>query len=313
MYHIIPDIHGHSDKLDSTLAQLGWRKSTAGWRGPSPDQKIMFLGDFIDRGPDNRRVLETIRSLMDSGKAEAVMGNHEFNAIHFHTEVDGKPLRERSLKNIKQHESFLEEFPLNSSEAREAIKWMMTLPLLAENEQFRAVHACWYSPAIDLLRSEIPDLRLTEEMLHRPSWKSGDIWDALQCVTSGVEFELPAGNSFFDKGGHERHHIRMGWWLYGAKTWKEVAQSVPEASSLPDGEIPSSAAKYVYKDAKPVFFGHYWLTGAPVIEAPFALCLDYSAGKEGPLIAYRFDGQDSENTLRNLFVPAEQKKRRKTP
>ncbi len=303
MYHIIPDIHGQADKLDVTLAQLGWRKSTAGWQGPSPAHRIMFLGDFIDRGPENRRVLETVRSLMDSGKAEAVMGNHEFNAIHFHTEVDGKPLRERSRKNTGQHKSFLEEFPIDSSEAREAIKWMMTLPLFVENQQFRAVHACWYSPAIDLLRSELFNSRLTDEMLQRPSWQDGDIWDALQCVTSGVEFELPTGHSFFDKSGYERHHIRMGWWLYGAKTWKEVARSVPDASNLPDGEIPSSAAKFVYQDTKPVFFGHYWLTGTPIIEAPYALCLDYSAGKEGPLVAYRFDPQQLENDVRNIFNP----------
>jgi hypothetical protein len=40
-----------------------------------------------------------------------------------------------------------------------------------------------------------------------------------------------------------------------------------------------------YRDAKPVFFGHYWLPGPPELELPNALCLDFSAGKDGPLAA----------------------------
>jgi len=39
-----------------------------------------------------------------------------------------------------------------------------------------------------------------------------------------------------------------------------------------------------------VFFGHYWLTGMPEIEAPNALCLDYSAGiGDNPLVAYAWE------------------------
>ena len=45
-------------------------------------------------------------------------------------------------------------------------------------------------------------------------------------------------------------------------------------------------------DAKPVFFGHYWLPGPPVLELPNALCLDFSAGKDGPLAACRMDQGD---------------------
>jgi hypothetical protein len=41
----------------------------------------------------------------------------------------------------------------------------------------------------------------------------------------------------------------------------------------------------------PVLFGHYWFTGKPeVISKQFA-CLDYSVAKDGPLVAYRWDGE----------------------
>jgi hypothetical protein len=193
MRHIIPDIHGHADKLDALLAHLGWRTNSAGWRGPAPDRKVIFLGDFIDRGPDNARVLRTVRSLIDSGKASAVMGNHEFNAIHFHTEVEGRPLRARSAKNLRQHASFLAEFPLGAPRTREAIGWMQSLPLALEEDGLRAVHACWHAPGIDVLRLAGCLAGLCTEDLHRPGWTEGPVWDALQVATSGPEVPLPDG------------------------------------------------------------------------------------------------------------------------
>ena len=42
---------------------------------------------------------------------------------------------------------------------------------------------------------------------------------------------------------------------------------------------------------KPVFFGHYWLHGEPVIQRNNVCCLDYSIGKKDKLVAYRFDGE----------------------
>ena len=40
---------------------------------------------------------------------------------------------------------------------------------------------------------------------------------------------------------------------------------------------------------KPTFFGHYWMTGRPAPLSPSAACVDYSAGKGGPLVAYRYE------------------------
>ena len=295
MYHIIPDIHGQADKLDGLLAKLGWRKTTAGWAGPEPERKIMFLGDFIDGGPNNTRVLQTVRSLIDSGKAEAVMGNHEFNAIHYHTEVNGSPLRAHSEKNTDQHRSFLDEFPMGGAQTRDVIDWMLTLPLFWENEQFRAVHACWSQSHIDLIAQRLPLNRLTNEIITSSGWKTSELWDAAQIATSGPEVELPTGYSFNDKSGHLRKEVRIGWWVPGAKTWQSAAQSVPDPSQLPNGELPDRVAGTIYRDRKPVFFGHYWKTGTFALDAPFAACLDYSAGKDGPLVAY--DLQSSTSSL----------------
>src|SRR6056297_698530 len=76
---IIPDIHGQIAKLRGALDTLGWRRSPAGWIHPDPERTIVFLGDFIDRGPENRAVIHLVRDLIDTGKARAIMGNHELN------------------------------------------------------------------------------------------------------------------------------------------------------------------------------------------------------------------------------------------
>src|SRR6266404_5136285 len=104
MYDLIGDIHGHADELVQLLDALGYKKGRGVYL--HSERKVIFLGDFIDRGPKIRQVLEIVRPMIDEGKALAVMGNHELNALAYHTEdseESGQYLRRRSPKNEKQH------------------------------------------------------------------------------------------------------------------------------------------------------------------------------------------------------------------
>jgi hypothetical protein len=47
--------------------------------------------------------------------------------------------------------------------------------------------------------------------------------------------------------------------------------------------------------------GHYWMQGEPVLQSSKIACVDYSAGKGGPLVAYRWDGE-SELSTKNFFA-----------
>ena len=161
-YDIIPDIHGQAAKPDVALAALGWRRAALSWTHPDPNRMIIFLGDFIDRGPDSRSVLKAVRELVDTGKAQAIMGNHELNALHYHTldPNDGQPLRERGKKNTQQHQAFLAQFPLGDPNTRSALDWMRSLPLFLEENGFRAVHACWDDASISRLNPHFPSKAL---------------------------------------------------------------------------------------------------------------------------------------------------------
>lgn len=50
-----------------------------------PADRLIFVGELIDQGPDNRGVINTVRPLVESGHAVCLMGNHELNAVLFHT------------------------------------------------------------------------------------------------------------------------------------------------------------------------------------------------------------------------------------
>ena len=55
-YDIIGDIHGCGDTLTCLLTKLGYaRDDKSVFR--HPDRTAIFLGDFVDRGPQQREVI----------------------------------------------------------------------------------------------------------------------------------------------------------------------------------------------------------------------------------------------------------------
>jgi hypothetical protein len=88
-YDIIGDVHGHARELRALLEKMGYREN----RGASchPSCTAIFVGDLIDRGPSNIEAATIARQMVEEGTARIVMGNHEFNAIAFHTEDPESP------------------------------------------------------------------------------------------------------------------------------------------------------------------------------------------------------------------------------
>ena len=74
---IVGDIHGEQAALLQLLRHLGYDA-----RGNHPEGRtLVFLGDFVDRGPDSPGVIGIVHQLVTSGKAVAIAGNHEINLL----------------------------------------------------------------------------------------------------------------------------------------------------------------------------------------------------------------------------------------
>lgn len=305
-YDVIGDIHGQAGKLEALLIKLGYVHRAAAWVPPRGRQAV-FLGDLIDRGPEQVRVVNAVRAMIDAGHARSVMGNHEFNAIGYATpcrDVPGKFLRRHGPKNLLQHADFLRQVGDGSDLHRELVGWFKSLPPMLDLGNIRVVHAWWHQPHVDLVAARwSPGRVMDENFLHEAYFEGSPVWEAMEGLTKGLEIGLPAGHSFVDHGGVERREVRTRWWHENPRSYRDVAIVGDEQHHrVPDHPLP---ADYVGApvEGPPVFIGHYWMTGRPELQSPKVACLDYSAAANGPLVAYRWDGEQKLDSRH--FVAAE--------
>jgi len=301
-YDIVGDIHGHADALRRLLDKLGYAAIDGVFR--HPERKMIFVGDFIDRGPEQREVLRIARTMCEAGFASAVMGNHEFNAIGWAARHDdGTFLRPHSAKNQQQHAKFLDQLKSDSSDHADAIRWFRSLPVWLELPGLRAIHACWHEPSRAALLPYLDARGCFTDQGIRESYRHGTAAHAAaEILLKGPEQRLPDGVHFHDKDGHQRGEVRLRWWDQDATTFRKAAIEMDgREHQLPDKPLPRD---YRYLEDKPVFFGHYWLQGTPVISAPNAVCLDFSVAKKGFLTAYRWSGETDVSESNLIFVAA---------
>ena len=312
-YDIIGDIHGHSDALVALLSAMGYRERNGAWKHPT--RSVVFVGDFIDRGPKQIETVNIVRRMVDAGNAQSVMGNHELNAIAWFLPDPNNPgeylrphySKTHGNKNYSQHSAFLNEV-INTPMHKEIIDWFLTLPLWLELPEIRVVHACWHQRYIDYLTPFLEDDHkinidlMVNEISREPDDLSEKdtpeptIFKAVEALLKGIEIPLPYPHSFQDKDGHIRHRIRTRWWDDGASTFQQAAiLDEKSRSALPDVSI-SDHYRIGCDSDKPIFFGHYWMNGVPRVLSKNVACVDYSIAKGGKLVAYRWDG---EQTLRD--------------
>lgn len=144
---------------------------------------------------------------------------------------------------------------------------------------------------------------MSEDQLIKFANKKDTLFGLVEIALKGPELKLPDGFFFVDKGGHKRREVRRKWWDGRADSWHDIATSVPDPRQLPDEKLPDDVLRSAYpSDAAPVFFGHYWMTGKPLLQAENALCLDYSAGLNGPIVSYEAEPGQSSLSLKQLKI-----------
>lgn len=168
----IGDVHGRADLLEALLAKIAI--------SDSPNARIVFLGDIIDRGPESRRAMDLVAETLNSSKnSRLILGNHEEFLLRFINQIgDAEKLlwawmRGGGLPTLESYgishgtsiqqarEKFLREHPLHVEIIRSAVSFI-------ETKQFHLVHA-GVDPSVPLPHQDARKTRwIREEFLDYP-------------------------------------------------------------------------------------------------------------------------------------------------
>jgi len=133
MRYVIGDIHGGSGTFSALLDQLNLQ----------PDDCIYLLGDYIDRGPDSKGVLDIILRLMDDGyDVRPILGNHE-DMLLSTLQGGADSLADAWLGNDEWGGFTLRSFGVSSVQTipRRYLDLLESMPCLQVDDDFVFVHA----------------------------------------------------------------------------------------------------------------------------------------------------------------------------
>jgi serine/threonine protein phosphatase 1 len=148
---VIGDIHGDIEALERLLERL-----------PKLDDgdTVVFLGDYVDRGPHPKDVVELVRAYALAGPQHTVTlrGNHEDKWVECFEKPDLPYLVQVGNGCAHTYRSFAGSVPLAAEESlsseelaamlqvsgwlpEDVVSWMRELPLYYEDEHAMYVHA----------------------------------------------------------------------------------------------------------------------------------------------------------------------------
>jgi hypothetical protein len=180
----------------------------------------VFVGDLVDRGPDSPSVVEYVQQLVNRGRGQCVLGNHDLNLLLNH------PKHENGWFDGKEFVSkggVVSQRSADDRCRRRILDFYTHLPIALERADLRVVHACWDDDMISFARRSTSVLALYHEhadrIQHDAECRTGidaiDIGllhqnkNPVKIITSGPE-ERTAQPEL--SGGRMRSERRVQWW-----------------------------------------------------------------------------------------------------
>jgi protein phosphatase len=83
-FDVIGDIHGCLTETVELLRQLGYQVNDTGAEltvDPPDGRRAVFVGDYVDRGPDSPGVLKLVMGMVERGTALCLPGNHDAKLV----------------------------------------------------------------------------------------------------------------------------------------------------------------------------------------------------------------------------------------
>ena len=126
---VIGDIHGCLRSLETMLEVAS----------PSGEDLVVTLGDYVDRGPDSKGVIDRLLALKETHDFVHLMGNHEIQMIRA---LETKHDRERFLSGLCGGQDTLGSYGGGFEDVPgEHWEFMRSAALYHELEEFILVHA----------------------------------------------------------------------------------------------------------------------------------------------------------------------------
>jgi bis(5'-nucleosyl)-tetraphosphatase (symmetrical) len=145
MQYLVGDVQGCLEPLERLLAEIQF--------SPSRD-RLLVLGDLVNRGPDSLGVLRLLRRLDNA--AEALLGNHD---LHLLAVAHG-------ARKLKKGDTFADV--LNAPDAPQWIGWLRERPMALQREGWLCVHAgvapSWTAPQTLAVADELHTLLQSEDL-----------------------------------------------------------------------------------------------------------------------------------------------------
>lgn len=155
---VIGDIHGCLDMLKRLMEKIRWH--------PEKD-RLIFLGDYIDRGQNPKGVVDYILALRkNSSYVECLVGNHEVMFLDY---LSG---RDRELFLLNGGSKTIESYLVDRTQEGESLvpkdhmTFYQSLKQYIEIQDYYIVHA-GFRPGVDIEKQELEDMTwIREKFIH---------------------------------------------------------------------------------------------------------------------------------------------------
>ena len=309
---IVGDVHGELDALRALLARLGYDPD-----GSHPDRRhLVFVGDLGDRGPDSPGVIRLVAGMVQAGRAQCVLGNHELSLLRGVTKPGN------GWFFATDHDQARGEFPdcrpATAADREAFVKFIATLPLALERPDLRIVHAAWHPESLAILDRELK--RQSVLGVYAQHETTADEWAQQSNIGAQAECERRewsqhltdehANVPLLTAIGREDEYFQM---YNPVRVLTSGVEQLADQTFYASGKwrmVNRVAWWKNYHDDVPVLFGHYWRWASPDGAALYsrgernlfdgvapnqwlgprqrAFCVDFSVGvryRERPLAA----------------------------
>jgi serine/threonine protein phosphatase 1 len=139
-----------------------------------PNDRLYLLGDYVNKGPDSRGVLDYIMQLQGFGyQVQCLRGNHEHELL---ATIHGTPNANHMWKLEAEREMTLASFGVTRATDIPAqyVQWMAALPLTLELPDFVLVHAGFdFALPPTEMRQDTQSMLYTKSFVFDPSRLAG--------------------------------------------------------------------------------------------------------------------------------------------